>query len=91
MNITILKAQLQYSEEDKGYAGFVHFEVEGHKVPYELTLLSKKKRDDDWMYSINFLTGHGSEEHILAVEEQLEENDDLFDSLIDAAKAALEG
>ncbi|MBW7474938.1 hypothetical protein K0T92_09290 [Paenibacillus oenotherae] len=90
MNLTILQAKLHYSEEDLGYAGFVHFEVEGHKVPYELTLLSKKKRDDDWMYSINFLTGHGSEEQINEVEAQLEENDELFDSLIDAAKATLE-
>lgn len=87
MNVNILKAELNYSKEE-GYTGHVHFEVDGHKSAYELTLVSKNA--EDWMYSLNFLNGPGKEIQINQVEEQLEENDDLFDTLIDAALDALD-
>lgn len=88
MNINILKAELKYTGKEDGYLGFVHFAVEGHKSDYELTL--KSKNCEDWMYSLNFLSGPGKEIQINKVEEQIEENDDLFDTLIDAALDALE-
>ncbi|UVI30873.1 hypothetical protein [Paenibacillus spongiae] len=87
MNVNILNAELNYSKEE-GYTGHVHFEVDGHKSGYELTLMSKNA--EDWMYSLNFLNGPGKEIQINQVEEQLEENDDLFDTLIDAALDALD-
>ncbi|GFN31770.1 hypothetical protein [Paenibacillus xylaniclasticus] len=87
MKISILKSGMTYTEED-GYVGFVHFEVEGHVRKYEMALQSKKGRD--WGYSLFFLDGSGPEEQINQVEEQLEEDDELYDRLIDAARQSLE-
>ncbi|MFD0711911.1 hypothetical protein [Paenibacillus sp. GCM10027626] len=87
MNIKIIKAQLHY-EKKEGYTGFVHFEVEGHKAGYELTLMGKHR--DNWSYSLNFLNGPGVEAQINEVETQIETNDELFDQLVDAALDALE-
>ncbi|MBB3112640.1 hypothetical protein FHS18_004741 [Paenibacillus phyllosphaerae] len=88
MKINILKAELKNYGKSEGFLGFVHFAVEGHKSDYELTL--KSKNCEDWMYSLNFLSGPGKEIQINQVEEQIEENDELFDTLIDAALDALE-
>jgi len=82
VNITITAAKLIYVKKE-GYSGYVHFEAEGHKAAYELTLIGKKS--SEWSYSLNFLNGPGVEEEINAVEQEIEENDELFDSLIDAA------
>lgn len=87
MNVSILKSGMTYTEED-GYVGFVHFEVEGHARKYEMALQSKKGRD--WGYSLFFLDGSGPEDQIDQVEEQLEEDDELYFRLIDAAKQSLE-
>ncbi len=50
----------------------------------------QKKRGNDWMYGLIFADGLGKEEEILFVEEQLEEDDELFDTLVEAAKSTLE-
>ncbi|ANF95962.1 hypothetical protein [Paenibacillus bovis] len=84
MNITIRRAQLAKLEEpEKGFVGKVELEVEGHAEPYELTLFSK--RGTDWDYSLHFLNESGKEEEIEALETVIEENDDEFDRIIDAA------
>ncbi|MFC5699975.1 hypothetical protein ACFPVX_01665 [Cohnella faecalis] len=88
MNIRILAATMKH-DESNGYLGHVRFEAEGHKQPYELTLQSDK-RIDDWNYALNFLDESGSEQQIEAVEKALEEDDDIFDSLVDAALASLD-
>jgi hypothetical protein len=80
--IHILDAIMRHSEEN-GYVGQTHFEVTGHKKPYEITLFSKK--GEDWEYSLHFLHEPGSEEEILALEDELEENDELFGQLVEAA------
>ncbi|AJY77922.1 hypothetical protein VN24_21620 [Paenibacillus beijingensis] len=85
MEITIIQASMSYSKED-GYIGTVAFTVEGHSEPYEVALQSKKGKD--WAYSLLFRHGSGKEEDILALEERLEEDDELFDRLVDAAMAA---
>ncbi|RXZ78310.1 hypothetical protein EBB07_27730 [Paenibacillaceae bacterium] len=77
---------MTHSKED-GYVGQVQFNVEGHRDAYEITLQSKKGKD--WSYGLHFLDRSGSEEEIFEVEEQLEEDDELFDLLVDAAKQAL--
>jgi len=86
IDITISTAALTHSKED-GYVGRVEFLVAGHPNAYEITLQSKNDRD--WNYSLNFANEPGKEEHILAVEKELEEDDDLFDIVVDAARNSL--
>jgi hypothetical protein len=86
--IRVLNANMEYSKED-GYVGKVEFEVQNHLQPYEITLVSKKGKE--WSYSLNFLNESGSEEQIDQVEELLEEDDEQFELLINAAKSKLEG
>ncbi|MFC0213069.1 hypothetical protein ACFFK0_11480 [Paenibacillus chartarius] len=87
MQIRIESADMTYTKED-GYLGHVVFAVENHPKSYEITLLSKSARD--WSYSLNFARESGDELLIEAVEEALEEDDRLFDSLVEAAMAALD-
>lgn len=86
MNVTIIHTQMTYSKED-GYVGTVQFEVEGHQQGYEMALQSKKGKD--WGYGLFFLSGSGNEEQLLQVEEEIEENDELFERLIEAGMSAL--
>jgi predicted RNase H-like HicB family nuclease len=83
MKVNILNAAMTHNEEN-GYLGNVRFEVEGHKQPYEVTLQSNR-RVDEWNYALNFANEPGSEEEIEAVEKAVEEEDDLFDNLLEAA------
>ncbi len=85
MDITILNASMTKNEE--GYAGTVQFQVEGHSIPYEMTLFSET--GDDYEYGLHFLNDSGSEEQITKVEEYLEESDDAFYRLIQAAEESL--
>ncbi|MDF2923428.1 MAG: hypothetical protein K0R57_2342 [Paenibacillaceae bacterium] len=86
MEINILHATMSYSKED-GYVGKVEFEVSGHKEPYEIVLHSKKRQD--WSYGLFFLKQPGDEEQIEEVEDWLEDSDEAYLMLIDAAMAAL--
>ena len=81
MEIVILEAQM-FRDAD-GYVGTVRFEAKGHSQPYELTLHSKS--GEDWGYSLLFYGKSGVESEIMAVEERLEEDDELFDKLVGAA------
>ncbi|RIX51690.1 hypothetical protein D3P08_14795 [Paenibacillus nanensis] len=87
LKIDIKNASMTYSKED-GYVGKVQFGVEGHENEYEITLHSK--RGTDWGYGLFFLHESGKEEQLLALEDELEEDDELFDTLVEAAKAKLE-
>jgi predicted RNase H-like HicB family nuclease len=84
--INVLEASMTHSKED-GYVGKVAFEVANHKQPYEIMLYRKKGKE--WGYSLNFLKEPGGEEEIEALEELLEENDEIFDQLIEAAQSKL--
>lgn len=86
MEMRILNATMTYSKED-GYVGKVEFEVEGHKQPYEIALHSKHKRD--WSYGLFFSKESGEEEEILEVEDWLEEDDEAYDRLVNAALDSL--
>jgi hypothetical protein len=88
LKIIIQKAEMTHSKEN-GYVGNVEFLVESHKEPYEITIYSKNQKE--WSYGLHFLNVSGSEEEIFALEELLDENDEYFNQLVDAAKAALEG
>lgn len=85
--IGIIDASMTYSKGD-GYVGKVQFRVEGHDNEYEIALHSK--RGSEWGYGLFFLSKSGKEEQLLALEEELEENDELFDQLVQAAKDKLE-
>ena len=89
LKMKVLHAEMTYSEQE-GYLGKVHFEIEGHLQPYELTLQSDK-RWDDWNYSLHFLRESGKESDILLVEQAIESDDDFFDDLVEAATAAYAG
>lgn len=82
MEFTILSAEMSHSEEE-GYTGKVAFAVAGHKEPYEMTLHSKKGKD--WSYGLLFLKQPGDEEEIVAVEDWLEEDDEAYEQLVEAA------
>ncbi|WP_306010683.1 hypothetical protein MHI37_15450 [Paenibacillus sp. FSL H8-0548] len=87
ININVLEASMTYSKED-GYVGKVHFGVEGQVNEYEIALHSKKGKE--WGYGLFFLNQSGKEEELLALEDLLEEEDELFDFLVDTAKEKLE-
>lgn len=87
MNVTIREASMTKDEEN-GYVGKVVFEVEGHDAAYEMALQSDKGRD--WSYSLLFAGSSGSEEQIETVDAEIENNDELYERLIDAAVAAVE-
>lgn len=87
MNISISNAKMTY-DKDNGYTGQVEFSVEGHKCPYELTMHSTK--GNEWSYGLHFLGEPGKEEEIFAVEEYIEDNDESFDRLIEAARSKCE-
>ena len=88
MNVQILHATMTFTKED-GHVGAVHFQVEGHPKPYEMAL-HKSRKAKEWGYGLFFLAGSGDEDLLLEVEDELEENDELYDQLVEAAVAALE-
>ncbi|WP_219838246.1 hypothetical protein [Paenibacillus sp. R14(2021)] len=88
MKITIIRAEMTHDKEN-GYRGAVQFEAEGHKHPYEITLQLNSLRGTTWDYSLRFAKDPGSEDQINEMEAAIESDDDLFDSLIDAAAETL--
>ena len=87
MKVEILYASMTYTKED-GYVGSLHLQVEGHQQAYEMAIQSK--RGNEWGYGLFFLDGSGNEEQLTELEDELEENDELFDRLIEAGKGALQ-
>ncbi|WP_127579197.1 hypothetical protein [Paenibacillus koleovorans] len=86
MKLSIVQAAMTYSKGE-GYLGRVHFTVETHAKPYEITLFSKKGQE--WEYALLFLNESGNEEQITAVEDWLEEDDEAFDQLVQASLNSL--
>ena len=82
MKFEITHAEMHKSE-DRIYLGKTVFVVEGHKEPYEVTFHSKRGRELD--YSLHFHAEPGDEEQLLKVDAFLENNDDAFDAVLDAA------
>lgn len=82
MILNIITAEMN-KQEDGSYIGKTVFQVETHKVNYEVTFFSK--RGHDWDYSLHFAGEPGDEEQLLLVDAHIEQNDEAFDSLLDAA------
>lgn len=59
------------------------FKTEGDKSVYEITFMSKNGKD--WDYSLHFTEQSGDEEELLKMDELLENDDDLYNQLLDAA------
>ncbi|WP_232274198.1 hypothetical protein [Paenibacillus sp. 481] len=75
-------------EEDGTFLGKVVFQPESYQSTYEITFFSKRGRD--WDYSLHFTEQSGNEEEMLALDERIEQDDEWFDTLLDAALNELE-
>ncbi|GGA48084.1 hypothetical protein [Paenibacillus physcomitrellae] len=82
MNMIIKNAEMNKDSEG-AFLGKTVFEVEGHTQPYEITFYSKKGKD--WDYSLHFHAEPGEEEKLLVVDAFIEESEEAFDNLLDAA------
>lgn len=82
MNIEIISAELS-RKEDRSFVGRTIFALDNHKCPYEITFFSK--RGTEWDYSLSFAGEPGSEEQFLETDALLENDDDVFNQLLDAA------
>ncbi|MNN61462.1 hypothetical protein D3C81_1766970 [compost metagenome] len=82
MNLTIVTAEMKKAE-DGTYLGKTIFRAESHKADYEITFYSK--RGNDWDYSLSYANEPGVEEQLIEVDQAIEQNDELFDRLLDAA------
>ncbi|WP_313637280.1 hypothetical protein MHH52_15020 [Paenibacillus sp. FSL K6-0276] len=82
MNLEIVSAEMS-RKEDRSYVGRTIFTLENHKAPYEITFFST--RGTEWDYSISFAGEPGSEEQFLETDALLENDDDVYNQLLDAA------
>ncbi|KTD86574.1 hypothetical protein [Paenibacillus etheri] len=82
MNLEIVSAEMS-RKEDKSYVGRTIFTLENHKAPYEITFFST--RGTEWDYSLSFAGEPGSEEQFLETDALLENNDEVYNQLLDAA------
>lgn len=80
--LKIVHAEMQ-RQEDGACIGKTVFEVSTHKAGYEITFYSQKGKD--WDYSLHYAGEPGIEEQFLAVDARIEEDDEWFDTLLDAA------
>ncbi|KKO55274.1 hypothetical protein [Paenibacillus sp. DMB20] len=80
--LKVTRAGMHRNEEGH-FVGYAVFSAEGHVSAYEITFLSKDGRD--WDYSLNFAGEPGPEEQFLKIDSLIEEDDELFDDLLDAA------
>lgn len=82
MNLEILSAEMS-RKEDRSYVGRTIFTLENHKFPYEITFYSS--RGTEWDYSLSFAGEPGNEEQFLETDALLENDDDVYNQLLDAA------
>ena len=82
MSPVIISAEMN-RKEDRSYVGRTIFTLDNHKAPYEITFYST--RGTEWDYSLSFAGEPGSEEQFLETDELLENDDDVYNALLDAA------
>ncbi|KAA8786833.1 hypothetical protein EC604_23675 [Paenibacillus amylolyticus] len=70
-------------EDEKSFVGSTVFKTDSDKSVYEITFMSKNGKD--WDYSLHFTEQSGDEEELLKMDELLENDDDLYNQLLDAA------
>ncbi|GIO37350.1 hypothetical protein J41TS12_22110 [Paenibacillus antibioticophila] len=86
MKFNIVEASM-HKDSEGAFLGKTVFEVEGHKAAYEITFFSK--RGKEWDYSLHYAHESGIEAQLMEVDAALEEDDDWFDALLEAAQATL--
>lgn len=82
MSYNIIKASMRKDEEGH-WLGQTVFTMGDSKTEYEIFFFSKNGKD--WDYSLHFANEPGVEEEFLELDARLEEDDDLYDDLLDAA------
>lgn len=87
MKITIVQARME-EQPDGALSGSVQFLAEGDETPYELFLRNEKGKV--WDYSLHFTSESGNHDQITAVSDRIDEDDELFDQLLDAALETLD-
>lgn len=87
MKLHIIEASMN-KEADGSYLGNTIFQVDDIEIKYEITLFSK--RGNDWDYSLHYADEPGKEELFLAVDAYIEQSDEAFDELLDAAWNSME-
>lgn len=87
MNLEIIKAEMK-RVEDRSFVGSTVFTLANHSSAYEITFFST--RGTEWDYSLSFAGEPGSEEQFLEVDSLLENDDDVYNQLLDAALDAQE-
>lgn len=80
MSIEIIRAEMR-REDEKSFVGSTVFKTDGGKSVYEITFMSKNGKD--WDYSLHFTEQSGDEEELLKMDELLENDDDLYNQLLD--------
>lgn len=87
MKLNIIEASMT-KEADGSYLGKTIFTADENEIKYEITFFSK--RGKDWDYSLHYADEPGNEELLLAVDAYIEQSDDAFDDLLDAALNTME-
>ena len=82
MKIEIIRAEMR-REDEKSFVGSTVFKTDDDKSVYEITFMSKNGKD--WDYSLHFTEQSGDEEELLKMDELLENDDDVYNQLLDAA------
>lgn len=82
MSYKIIRATMG-KNEDNEWLGSTVFTIDESPVEYEISFYSK--RGKDWDYSLHFAGEPGEEEEFLKLDARIEEDDDLFDDLLDTA------
>lgn len=82
MSYNIISATM-HRDEEKHWLGHTVFTIGESKTEYEISFFSKNGKD--WDYSLHFAGEPGAEEEFLQLDARLEEDDDLYDDLLDAA------
>jgi hypothetical protein len=65
------------------YSGFTKFQANQAPTIYELSLASDD--GNDWMYNLHFTENSGTDELMDQVSNWIDENDEAFDELLQAA------
>lgn len=82
MKVEIFSAEMG-RKEDRSYVGRTIFTLENHKAQYEITFFST--RGTEWDYSLSFAGEPGNEEQFLETDALLENDDEVYNQLLDAA------
>jgi hypothetical protein len=82
MKLHVIEARME-QDKDRSYSGFVRFRTDSGETVYELSLGSKD--GGEWLYNLHFTEASGNDEQMDAVSELIDEDDEIFDELLQSA------